>query len=80
MEGTVQESDYRTEVQFKDKNLLFLKIKIFTPHAHSRTGSTKLWIRYSDPDSNPDPGLNRWHQSVCGSAARRWIRPGLRYH
>jgi hypothetical protein len=28
MKGTVQEDDYRTEVRFKDKNLL--KIKIFS--------------------------------------------------
>ena len=54
MEGTVQEDDYQTEVRFKDKNLL--KIKVFTS-----SGSHRVWIgasriRDSDPDLNPDPG------------------------
>jgi hypothetical protein len=37
MKGTVQEDDYRTEVQFKDKNLL--KIKIL---ASSGSHSTRI--------------------------------------
>ncbi len=78
MKGTVQEDDYRTEVRFKDKNLL--KIKIFASSGSQSTWICKLWIRDSDPDLNPDPGLNRWHQSGGGSAACRWIQPGLRYH
>ncbi len=78
MKGTVQEDDYRTEVRFKDKNLL--KIKILASSGSQSTRIRKLRIRDSDPDLNPDLGLNRWHQSGGSSAARRWIRPGLRYH
>jgi hypothetical protein len=70
MKGTVQEDDYRAEVRFKDKNL----------SKNKAPGSAILRIRDSDPDLNPDPGLIRWHQSGGGSAARRWIQPGLRYH
>ena len=40
--------------------------------------------RTADPGFGSGPksgsGLNRWHQSGGGSAARRWIRAGLRYH
>jgi hypothetical protein len=78
MKGAVQEDDYRTEVQFKDKNLL--KNKSFSSSGSQSTRICKLRIRDSAPDLNPDPGLNRWHQSGGGSAARCWIRPGLRYH
>jgi hypothetical protein len=78
MKGTVQEDDCRTEVRFKDKNLL--KIKILASSGSHSTRICKLRSRDSDPDLNPDPGLNRWHQSGGGSAARCWIRPGLRYH
>ncbi len=69
MEGTVQEDDYRTEVWFEDKNLL--KIKVFASSGSQRTQICKLQIRDSDPDLNPDPGLNRWHQSggrILGSS------------
>jgi hypothetical protein len=78
MKGTVQEDDYRTEVRFKDENLL--KVKILASSGSQSTRICRLRIRDSDPDLNPDPGLNRWHQSGGGSAAHRWIRPGLRYH
>ncbi len=64
MEGTVQEGDYRTEVRFKDKNLF--KNQSFASSGSQRTRICKLRIRDSDPDLNPDPGLNRWHQSGCG--------------
>jgi hypothetical protein len=54
MEGTVQEDDYRTEVRFKDKNLL--KIKVFASSGSHRVRIRELRIRDSDPDLNPDPG------------------------
>ncbi len=59
---------------------IYLKIKVFASSGSQRTWICKLRIWDLDPDLNPDPGLNRWHQSGGGSAARRWIRPGLRYH
>jgi hypothetical protein len=78
MEGTVQKDDYWTEVRFKDKNLLknlsFCLLRF--------TESPDPWT--ADPGLGSGPksgsGLNRWQQSGGGSAARRWIRPGLRYH
>ncbi len=66
------------KVRFKDKNPF--KNYSFASSGSQRTRICKLRIRDSDPDLNLDPGLNRWHQSGGGSAARRWIRPGLRYH
>jgi hypothetical protein len=54
MEGTVQEDDYRTEVRFKDKNLL--KIKVFASSGSHRVRIRASRIRDSDPDLNPDPG------------------------
>jgi hypothetical protein len=78
MKGTVREDDYRTEVRFKDKNLL--KIKILASSGSQSTRICRLRIRDLDLDLNPDPGLNRWHQSGGSSAACRWIQPGLCYH
>jgi hypothetical protein len=55
MEGTVQEDDCRTEVRFKDKNLL--------------KNQSFFLLRFTEsPDPRiADPGLgsglNRWHQS-----------------
>jgi hypothetical protein len=54
MEGTVQEDDYRTEVQFKDKNLL--KNQSFASSGSQRVRIRGLRIRDLDPDLNPDPG------------------------
>jgi hypothetical protein len=71
MKGTVQEDDYRTEVWFKDKNLL--KIKILASSGSHSARICKLRIRDSDPDLNPDLGLNRRHQSGGGSAAPRLV-------
>jgi hypothetical protein len=48
MEGTVQEDDYRTEVRFKDKNLL--KIKVLASSGSQSTRICRLRIRDSDPD------------------------------
>jgi hypothetical protein len=53
MEETVQEDDYRTEVRFKDKNLL--KIKVFASSCSHRVRIRELRIWDSDPDLNPDP-------------------------
>jgi hypothetical protein len=78
MKGTVQEDNCRTEVRLKDKNLL--KIKILASSGSHSTQICKLRIWDSDPDLNPDPGLNRWHQSGGGSAAHRWIQSELCYH
>ncbi len=78
MKGAVQEDDYQTEVRLKDKKI-YLKSRLSSSGSQS-TRICKLRIRDSDLDLNPDPGLNRWHQSGGGSAAHRWIRPGLRYH
>ncbi len=61
MEGTVQEDDYRTEVWFKDKNLLknqsFFLLRI--------TESPDPGIADLGLGSGPKSGsgLNRWHQS-----------------
>jgi hypothetical protein len=61
MQGTVQEDDYRTEVRFKDKNLLknqsFFLLR-FTESPDPRTADPGLG---SGPKSGS--GLNRWHQS-----------------
>jgi hypothetical protein len=54
MEGTVQEDDYQTEVRFKDK--IYLKIKVFASSGSQRIRIRGLWIRDSDPDLNPDLG------------------------
>jgi hypothetical protein len=54
MEGTVQEDGYRTEVRFKDKNLL--KNQTFASSGSQRARIRRLGIRDSDPDLNPDPG------------------------
>jgi hypothetical protein len=62
MEGTVQEDDYRTEVRFKDKNLLknqsFFLLR-FTESPDPRIADPGL-------GSGPKSGSrlnNRWHQS-----------------
>jgi hypothetical protein len=52
--GQSQEDVYRTEVRFKDKNLL--KIKVFASSGSHRVRIRGLQIRDSDPDQNPDPG------------------------
>jgi hypothetical protein len=61
MEGTVQEDDYRTEVRFKEKNLLknqsFCLLR-FTESPDPRIADPGLG---SGPKSGS--GLNRWHQS-----------------
>ncbi len=61
MEGTVQEDDYRTEVQFKDKNLF--KNQSFCLLRFTES----LDPRITDPGLGSGPksgsGLNRWHQS-----------------
>ncbi len=76
--GQSRKTDYRTEVRFKDKNLFknqsFCLLR-FTESPDPRTANPGLG---SGPKSGS--GLTRWHKSGGGSAARRWIRPGLRYH
>ncbi len=52
--GQSQEDDYRTEVRFKDKNLL--KIKVFASSGSHRVRIRKSRTRDSDLDLNPDPG------------------------
>ena len=59
--GQSQEDDYRTEVRFKDKNLL--KIKVFSSSGSHRVPDPRIADRGLGSGPKSGFGLNRWHQS-----------------